>query len=96
MKVFEGILKLCVGRKIRVNYGRCSDGRGVSKCHIEGILWAFDNLCLVVGVYNQEGKIIRLVVIKKSEVESIDILDKDLIAEIKEFVLKPFWRNDEH
>jgi len=82
VKVFERVLKTCVGREIRVNYGRCSDGRGVSKCQVEGVLWAFDNLCLVVGVYNREGEIIRLVVIKKNEVESIEILDRELIYEV--------------
>ena len=51
MKVFERVLKACVGKVIRVNYGRCSG----SKCQVEGVLWAFDNLCMVVGVYNQKG-----------------------------------------
>ena len=84
MKVFEKVLKTCIGKKIRVNYGRCSDGRGVSKCQVEGILWAFDNLCMVVGVYSQKGEIIKLVVIKKNEVESIEILDRELIHDVYE------------
>jgi len=96
VKVFERILKVCVGKVIRVNYGRCSGSRGVGKCQIEGVLWAFDNLCMAVGVYNREGKIEKLVVIKKSEVESIEIMDKDLIREIQDFALEPFWGNDEH
>ena len=56
MKVFERVLKACVGKVIRVNYGRCS----VSKCQVEGVLWAFDNLCMVVGVYNQKGRLKNL------------------------------------
>ena len=84
MKVFERVLKACVGKVIRVNYGRCSGSRGVSKCQVEGVLWAFDNLCMVVGVYNREGKIEKLVVIKKSEVESIEILDRKLIHDVYE------------
>ncbi len=92
MKVFERVLKACIGKVIRVNYGRCSG----SKCQIEGVLWAFDNLCVIVGVYSQKGEIIKLVVIKKNEVESIEIMDKDLIREIQDFALEPFWGNDEH
>ena len=84
MKVFEKVLKTCIGKKIRVNYGRCSDGRGVSKCQVEGILWAFDNLCMVMGVYNREGKVEKLIVIKKSEVESVEILDRELIHDVYE------------
>ena len=84
MKVFERVLKVCVGKVIRVNYGRCSGSRGVSKCQIEGVLWAFDNLCIVVGVYNREGKVEKLLVIKKSEVESIEILDRELIHDVYE------------
>jgi len=84
VKVFERVLKACVGKVIRVNYGRCSGSRGVSKCQIEGVLWAFDNLCIVVGVYNREGKVEKLVVIKKSEVESIEILDRELIHDVYE------------
>ena len=92
MKVFERVLKACVGKVIRVNYGRCSR----SKCQVEGVLWAFDNLCVVVGVYNQKGEIIRLVVIKKNEVESIEITDRNSIKEIHDFILNSFRRNDEH
>ena len=80
MKVFERVLKACIGKVIRVNYGRCSG----SKCQVEGVLWAFDNLCVVVGVYNQKGEIIKLVVIKKNEVESIEILDRELIHDVYE------------
>ena len=86
MKVFERVLKACVGKVIRVNYGRCSGSRGVGKCQVEGVLWAFDNLCVVVGVYNQKGEIIRLVVIKKNEVESIEILDRELIHDVYEVI----------
>ncbi len=84
MKVFERVLKACVGKVIRVNYGRCSGSRGVSKCQVEGVLLAFDNLCIVVGVYSQKGEIIKLVVIKKNEVESIEILDRKLIHDVYE------------
>ncbi len=80
MKVFERVLKACIGKVIRVNYGRCSG----SKCQIEGVLWAFDNLCVIVGVYSQKGEIIKLVVIKKNEVESIEILDRELIHDVYE------------
>jgi len=80
VKVFERVLKACIGKVIRVNYGRCSG----SKCQVEGVLWAFDNLCVVVGVYNQKGEIIKLVVIKKNEVESIEILDRELIHDVYE------------
>ena len=86
MKVFERVLKTCIGKVIRVNYGRCSGG----KCQVEGVLWAFNNLCVVVGVYNQKGEIIRLVVIKKNEVESIEITDRDSIKEIHDFILNSF------
>jgi len=86
VKVFEKVLKLCVNRKIRVNYGRCSDGRGVYKCQIEGFLWAFDNLCLVVAVPGSKGGVDRLVVVKKSEVESIEIKDKELILNVWELL----------
>ncbi len=96
MKVFERILKTCVGKVIRVNYGRCSGSRGVGKCQVEGVLWAFDNLCVVVGVYNQKGEIIKLVVIKKSEVESIEIVDRNSIKEIHDLIVNSFWGNDEH
>ena len=92
MKVFERVLKACIGKVIRVNYGRCSG----SKCQIEGVLWAFDNLCVIVGVYSQKGEIVRLVVIKKSEVESIEIMDRDSIKGIHDFILNSFWGNDEH
>ena len=84
MKVFERVLKACIGKVIRVNYGRCSGSRGVSKCQVEGVLLAFDNLCIVVGVYSQKGEIIKLVVIKKNEVESIEILDRKLIHDVYE------------
>ncbi len=96
MKVFERILKACIGKVIRVNYGRCSGSRGVSKCQVEGVLWAFDNLCVVVGVYNQNGEIIKLVVIKKNEIESIEIVDRNSIREIHDFILNSFWGNGEH
>ena len=96
MKVFERVLKTCVGKVIRVNYGRCSGSRGVGKCQVEGVLWAFDNLCVVVGVYNQKGEIIKLVVIKKNEIESIEITDRDSIKEIHDFILNSFRGNDEH
>jgi len=84
MKVFERILKVCVGGNVRVNYGRCSAGRGVGKCQVDGILWAFDNLCLVVAVVDEEGSVLRLVVVKKSEVESIELLDRGLISDVYE------------
>ena len=84
MKVFERVLKACIGKVIRVNYGRCSGSRGVGKCQVEGVLLAFDNLCVVVGVYSQKGEIIKLVVIKKNEVESIEILDRELIHDVYE------------
>jgi len=84
VKVFERVLKACIGKVIRVNYGRCSGSRGVSKCQVEGVLLAFDNLCIVVGVYSQKGEIIKLVVIKKNEVESIEILDRKLIHDVYE------------
>jgi len=87
MKVFEKILKACVGRKIRVNYGRCmwSSGR-VSKCSVDGVLLAFDNLCLVVAVPDSKGNVERLVVVKKSEVESIELMDKELILDVYELL----------
>ena len=84
MKVFERVLKACIGKMIRVNYERCSGSRGVGKCQVEGVLLAFDNLCVVVGVYSQKGEIIKLVVIKKNEVESIEILDRELIHDVYE------------
>ncbi len=86
MKVFERVLKLCINKKVVVNYGRCSSGRGVCKCQVEGFLWAFDNLCLVVAVPDGKGGIDRLVVIKKSELESIEIRDKSLILEFLELL----------
>jgi len=92
VNVFERVLKACVGKVIRVNYGRCSG----SKCQVEGVLWAFDNLCMVVGVYNQKGEIIRLVVIKKNEVESIEITDRNSIKEIHDLIVNSFRGNDEH
>jgi len=82
VKVFERVLKLCVGKMIRVNYGRCSTGSRVSKCSLEGVLLAFDNLCLVIAVPNSKGGVEKLVVIKKSEIESIELLDRGLIVDV--------------
>jgi len=96
VKVFERVLKACIGKVIRVNYGRCSGSRGVGKCQVEGVLLAFDNLCIVVGVYSQKGEIIKLVVIKKNEIESIEITDRDSIKEIRDFILNSFRGSDEH
>jgi hypothetical protein len=86
MKVFERILKACLGRKVRVNYGRCVSSGRVSKCSIDGILLAFDNLCLVVAVVNDRGDIKRIVVVKKSEVESIDLTDEETMQAVYEIL----------
>ena len=51
---------------------------------------------MVVGVYNQKREIIKLVVIKKNEIESIEITDRDSIKEIRDFILNSFRGNDEH
>jgi len=75
LKVYERILKACLRRKITVRYGRCSSRYGVSKCSLTGVLLAYDNLCIVMAVTDEEGNPKRLVVINKNEIESISIED---------------------
>jgi len=75
MKVYERVLKACLKRRITVRYGRCSSRYGVSKCSLTGILLAYDNLCIVMAVTDEEGNLKRLVVINKNEIESISIED---------------------
>jgi len=86
LKVLEKVLKLCLNRKVKVNYGRCSSGRGAVKCQIEGYLLAFDNLCLVIAVPGVRRSVERLVIIKKSEIESIELEDRDLIIDVLELL----------
>ena len=76
MKVYERVLKACLGRKITVRYGRCSSRYGVSKCSLTGVLLAHDNLCIVMAVTDEKGNLVRLVVINKGEIESISIEDE--------------------
>jgi len=75
LKVYERILKACLRRKITVRYGRCSSRYGVSKCSLTGVLLAYDNLCIVMAVTDEEGNPKQLVVINKNEIESISIED---------------------
>jgi len=84
LKVYERILKSCLGRKITVRYGRCSSRYGVSKCSLTGILLAHDNLCIVMAVTDENGSLVRLVVINKSEIESISIEDKVALNRVRE------------
>jgi len=75
LKVFERVLKLCVGRGIRVSYGK---GK-----LLEGILLNFDNLCLVIGILNERDRSLRkVVIIKKSQLESIEVLDNRTVMSI--------------
>jgi len=77
MKVYERILKACLGKVVTVSYGRCpsSYGKGTTKCRVEGVLWSYDNLCLVVAVYSSDRELSKIVVINKNEVESLEIED---------------------
>ncbi len=84
MKVYERVLKACLRRKITVRYGRCSSRYGVSKCSLTGVLLAHDNLCIVMAVTDEKGDLVRLVVINKSEIESISIEDKVALNRIDE------------
>ena len=86
MKVFEKILKICIGRKIKVNYGRCPGSRGISKCSLTGYLLAHDSLCVVMGVPDVKSGLKGIVVIKKNEIESIEIEDMELILDIWELL----------
>jgi len=84
MKVYERVLKACLRRRITVKYGRCSSRYGVSKCSLTGVLWAYDNLCIVMAVTDEEGNPKRLVVINKNEIESISIEDNVALKRIRE------------
>ena len=84
MKVYERILKACLRRKITVRYGRCSSRYGVSKCSLTGVLLAHDNLCIVMAVTDEKGNLARLVVINKSEIESISIEDNVALNRVRE------------
>ena len=81
MKVYERFLKACVGRKIVVRYGRCSQGAG--RCEVQGELLAYDNLCLLLLVREGIGSrsFEKLVLINKKEVESIEIVGKENVQE---------------
>ncbi len=75
MKVYERFLKACLGRKVLVRYGRCSQGR----CEVQGELLAYDNLCLLLLVKENGsyGSFEKLVLINKKEIESIEIVGRE-------------------
>jgi small nuclear ribonucleoprotein (snRNP)-like protein len=79
MKVYERFLKACLGRKIVVRYGRCSEGR----CEVRGELLAFDNFCLLLlvreGIGSRSSE--KLVLINKKEVESMEIVGRENVQE---------------
>ena len=79
MKVYERFLKACMGRKIVVRYGRCSEGRGAGRCEVQGELLAYDNLCLLLLVRENGsyGSFEKLVLINKKEIESIEIVGRE-------------------
>ncbi len=79
MKVYERFLKACLGRKVLVRYGRCSQGR----CEVQGELLAYDNLCLLLLVREGIGSrsFEKLVLINKKEVESIEIVGRENVQE---------------
>jgi hypothetical protein len=81
MKVYERFLKACLGRKIVVRYGRCSQGTG--RCEVQGELLAFDNFCLLLLVRERIGSRSseKLVLINKKEVESIEIVGRENVQE---------------
>jgi len=83
MKVYERFLKACLGRKIIVRYGRCSEGRGAGRCEVQGKLLAYDNLCLLLLVREGIGSrsFEKLVLINKKEVESIEIVGRENVQE---------------
>ncbi|MEO2066558.1 MAG: hypothetical protein ABGX17_08690 [Desulfurobacteriaceae bacterium] len=83
MKVYERFLKACLGRKIIVRYGKCSEGRGAGRCEVQGERLAFDNLCLLLlireGIGSRSSE--KLVLINKKEVESIEIVGRENVQE---------------
>ena len=96
MKVYERVLKSCLGRKITVRYGRCSSRYGVSKCSLTGILLAHDNLCIVMGSIDKQGESLTgITVINKNEIESIFIDDKSVLRRIGK-ALAEACREDEN
>ena len=81
MKIYEKILKSCIGSIVEVVYGRCITDFDphvnlknpvVAPCRLEGTLVAFDNLCIVVE--NEEG----LWIVNKSNIQSIFLPGKKL------------------
>ena len=92
MKVLERVLKICLRRKVRVHYGRCVSGGRVSRCTLDGILLAYDNLCLVLAVTDARGEVTRVVVIKKNELESFEPLDREAVEAVLEtFLAEDKW-----